>query len=90
MRKVLTDVFVRTLPAPVIGRTEMADVRAAGLEFRVTAKGVRSWSFRFRDPRSGKPSRATIGDYPPYHSPRPGSERTPCGVRSRRAKIRSR
>jgi integrase len=64
MRKALTDAFIRTLRAPVAGRTEMADVRAVGLEFRVTSRGVRSWSFRFRDPRSGKTTRATIGDYP--------------------------
>jgi integrase len=35
-----------------------------GLEFRVTAANARSWSFRFRDPLSGKPLRATIGNYP--------------------------
>ena len=42
----------------------MADLREAGLTFRVTANGARSWSFRFRDPRSGKTTRATIGRYP--------------------------
>jgi integrase len=31
--------------------------------FRMTAAGVASWSFRFRD-RSGKQTRATIGSYP--------------------------
>jgi integrase len=64
MRKALTDVFIRSLPRPLAGRTEIADTRVTGLEFRVTTKGARTWSFRFRDPRSGKPSRATIGDYP--------------------------
>jgi integrase len=64
VRKTLTDVFIRSLPTPAAGRTEITDVRAAGLEFRVTAKGIRSWSFRFRDPRSGKTTRATIGGYP--------------------------
>jgi Arm DNA-binding domain len=63
-RKALTDVFVRTLPTPSAGRTEVADGRVTGLEFRVTVNGVRSWSFRFRDPRSGKTTRATIGGYP--------------------------
>jgi integrase len=64
MRKALTDVLIRSLPAPPTGRTEAADVRAVGLEFRVTAANARSWSFRFRDPLSRKPLRATIGDYP--------------------------
>lgn len=42
----------------------MADLRVAGLSFRVTANGSRSWCFRFRDPRSGKTTRATLGGYP--------------------------
>jgi integrase len=46
------------------GRVEVADLRCAGLSFRVTAAGVRSWSFRFRDPQSGKDARSTIGHYP--------------------------
>ncbi len=64
MRKPLTDVLIRTLDPPRLGRIEIIDVRATGLCFRVTAKGARSWSFRFRDPRSGKTTRATIGTYP--------------------------
>jgi integrase len=64
MRKALTDVFVRNLPCPSAGRVEVADIRAAGLSFRITSRDARSWCFRFRDPRSGKTSRATIGDYP--------------------------
>jgi hypothetical protein len=60
MQKALTDTFVRALTAPDTGRTEVADLRCAGLEFRVTAAGVKSWSFRFRDPLSRKSSRATI------------------------------
>jgi integrase len=50
--------------APQSGRIEITDLRAAGLCFRVTAKGARSWCLRFRDPRSGKTTRATIGPYP--------------------------
>jgi integrase len=64
MRKALTDLFIRNLAAPAAGRIEIADVREAGLSFRVTSKDARSWCFRFRDPRSGRTSRATIGDYP--------------------------
>lgn len=64
MRKTLTDVFVRTVYPPQAGRIEITDLRAPGLCFRVTARGARSWCFRFRDPRSGKTARATIGPYP--------------------------
>jgi integrase len=64
MRKTLTDIFIRTLNPPQVGRIEVTDLRAPGLCFRVTAKSARSWCFRFRDPRSGKTTRATIGAYP--------------------------
>jgi hypothetical protein len=42
----------------------MADLRCVGLTIRVTANSAKSWSLRFRDPRSGKVTRATIGGYP--------------------------
>jgi integrase len=64
MRKALTDALVRNIAPPATGRAEVADLREAGLSFRVTASGARSWCFRFRDPRSGKTTRATIGRYP--------------------------
>ncbi len=64
MQKALTDAFIRKIAPPATGRLEVADLRAPSLSFRVTAKGARSWCFRFRDPRSGKTSRATIGKYP--------------------------
>lgn len=64
MRKVLTDSFCRTVKPPEDGRAEWADLRCSGLEFRVTPKGVRSWSFRFRDPSSRRTLRASIGPYP--------------------------
>ena len=64
MQKPLTDVLVRGLPPPTSGRTELSDTRCKGLELRVTSGGARSWSFRFRDPRSGRVTRATIGSYP--------------------------
>lgn len=64
MRKVLTDGLLRGVVPPASGRTELADLRSAGLAFRVTASGARSWCFRFRDPMTGKASRATIGTYP--------------------------
>ena len=60
----LTDVLVRSLRAPKSGRLEVRDERCAGLVIRVTPAGAKTWSFRFRDPRSGVLTRATIGRYP--------------------------
>jgi integrase len=64
MKKPLTDIFVRSVQPPASGRLEIADARCVGLTLRVTHAGVKSWSLRFRDPTSGKLTRATIGDYP--------------------------
>jgi integrase len=64
MQKALTDVFVRSLSRPLAGRLEFSDTRCPGLEIRVTSSGVKSWSFRFRDPQSGRLTRMTIGTYP--------------------------
>jgi hypothetical protein len=64
MRKPVTDVFVRSVEAPAIGRLEITDLRCNGLTLRVTKGGVKSWSFRFRDPKSRRLTRATIGAYP--------------------------
>jgi integrase len=64
MRKLLTDAFCKAIPAPPSGRAEIADLRCAGLAFRITANGTRSWAFRFRDPKTGNSTRATIGNYP--------------------------
>jgi integrase len=64
MRKLLTDTLVQSIEKPGKGRVEYADLRCVGLTIRVTSNGAKSWSFRFRDPRSGKVTRATIGNYP--------------------------
>jgi integrase len=64
MRKPLTDVFVRSVETPANGRLEITDLRCNGLTLRVTKGWVKSWSFRFRDPKSRKLARATIGAYP--------------------------
>src|ERR1700746_788405 len=64
MAKSLTDSAIKALKAPVSGRLELADLRCAGLSYRITAAGVRSWTFRFRDPQSGKDARFTVGHYP--------------------------
>jgi integrase len=64
MRKALTDAFCKATPPPNTGRAEWADLKCVGLEFRVTAGGSRSWTFRFRDPVSRRTLRAGIGAYP--------------------------
>jgi integrase len=43
---------------------EISDAACRGLVLRITAAGVKSWSFRFRDSTMGKPGRVTIGTYP--------------------------
>jgi integrase len=64
MAKTLTDAFVKAIRTPSKARLEYADLRCVGLAFRVTASGVRSWCFRFRDPRTGQSSRIGLGPYP--------------------------
>jgi integrase len=59
----LTDAFLRSVKPPASGRREIRDAACGGLIFRITAAGVRSWSFRFRD-AAGQQPRATIGEYP--------------------------
>jgi integrase len=63
LARALTDSTIKGIKAPATGRMEVADLRCAGLAFRVTAANVRSWCFRFRDPASGKDARSTIGRY---------------------------
>lgn len=64
MAVLLTDALLRAQKPPTEGRLEISDLRCAGLAFRVTAGGARSWAFRFKDPRTGASQRATIGSYP--------------------------
>lgn len=64
MRKLLTDSFLKAVEPPAEGRLELTDLRCAGLAFRITANGTRSWAFRFRDPKTGRSTRSTIGNYP--------------------------
>ena len=61
---IITDTLLKAMKPPAAGRIEIKDDRCAGLEFRLTKAGVASWSLRFRDPQTGKPSRFTIGRYP--------------------------
>jgi integrase len=64
LQRQLTDAFVRSARPPGPGRLEISDLRCAGLVLRVTARGIKSWSYRYRDKTTGRPTRATIGQYP--------------------------
>jgi integrase len=66
MQRQLKDTFLRSVKPPASGRLEFSDTKTTGLEFRITAAGARSWSFRYRSPiKEGKPvQRAAIGTYP--------------------------
>src|SRR5258708_5589327 len=64
LAQALTDSTIKGIRPPKAGRIEVADLRCAGLAFRVTSANVRSWCFRFRDPQTGKDARSTIGRYP--------------------------
>src|SRR5659263_626872 len=45
---------------PLLVCLEIAYLLCTGLEFRVTSKNARSFSFRFRDPSTGRLTRALI------------------------------
>jgi hypothetical protein len=63
MRRQLTSQFLESVKPPEAGRLEIADTGCRGLVFRMTAAGVGSWSFRYRN-SVGKQTRATIGEFP--------------------------
>jgi len=60
----LTDAYLKAQKAPSAGRLEIADAKSRGLSFRLTAGGVATWSFRFRDRLTGKVERRTLGRFP--------------------------
>jgi integrase len=64
MQQVLTDALLKAAATIPGKRLEVTDLRCSGLTFRVTERGVKSWSFRFRDRRTGRLQRATLGRYP--------------------------
>ena len=64
MSKPFSDAYLRSLAPPATGRLDIADARCPGLTIRMTVNGVRSWSFRFRDPITRAPYRHTLGTYP--------------------------
>src|SRR5450759_3456815 len=61
----LTDQVLRSVALPKAGkRRELIDARCSGLAFRVSDQGARSFSFRFRDPKTRRVGRVTLGTYP--------------------------
>jgi hypothetical protein len=66
----LTDRFVANVtprgtpdfPPDNDGRTEIGDLRVAGLDLRITKRGSKSWSFTYK--LRGKQRRITLGYYP--------------------------
>jgi integrase len=58
----LTDSFVKKTRPPETGRVDYYDTVVVGLEFRITAANVRSWSTRYRV--GSKRPRYTLGTYP--------------------------
>jgi hypothetical protein len=60
----LTDAVLRSLKPPMSGRLEIADAASRGLRFRVTPNAEKSFSFRFREPTTGRWERVPIGRYP--------------------------
>ena len=63
MRQILTDASCKT-KAPRAGRIEIADLRQPGLVLRITAKGARTFGFRFRHPHTRETLRSIVGSYP--------------------------
>ena len=59
----LTDAAVRKATAIGGRTTEYRDAKTPGIALRVTAKGSKSWTLRYRT-RSGAQRRYTIGPYP--------------------------
>ena len=64
MRCILTDAQIKGIRKPKKGRTELSDIRCLGLTFRITDKGAKTFSYRFRDPATGRVGRVTLGRYP--------------------------
>src|SRR6266536_1188667 len=64
MSRALTDAMIRNVPAPAVGRIEIRDPACRGLELRITAAGAKSFAFRFRDKRTQRIERITLGRYP--------------------------
>jgi integrase len=60
-----TDKWIKSVKPPAMGREEHYDASVKGLEFRVTAKGARSWRVRYTVRGLGRGQEGhTIGSYP--------------------------
>jgi len=60
----LTEQSIKGLKAKPGERLAVSDQACPGLTMRVTDKGVKSWSLKFRSPTDGTPQRLTLGRYP--------------------------
>src|SRR5215510_10303378 len=58
--RITNDKSIQSLPVPATGVAEYVDDLTPGLRLRITAKDVRSWSFRYADPK-GKMQRLDMG-----------------------------
>ena len=58
----LTAAAVEKLTPPATGRREVYDAEVPGLTLRISASGVKSWSFTYR--MHSKSRRLTLGEYP--------------------------
>lgn len=59
----LTDDFLKNVPADPDKRQEFRDDKEPGLIFRVTERGVRTWSVRYRN-AAGEHRRKSLGNFP--------------------------
>lgn len=63
MRKKLTDQLIKSIKAPVTGRTVITDTERAGLRFRMTASGSATFLLE-KKIKGGKRRAFTLGSYP--------------------------
>ncbi len=63
-RIALTDRFIAGAKAKGAPQLDYFDAGTPGLALRVSANGVKTWSFIFTSPKDGKRSRMTLGRYP--------------------------
>ncbi|CTQ63682.1 Putative prophage CPS-53 integrase [Roseibium album] len=58
----LSDIRLRRIKPPAVGRSELSDKTVPGLKFRITANGRKTWSVQVNI--DGHKRRFTIGEYP--------------------------
>ncbi|MGJ4947304.1 tyrosine-type recombinase/integrase [Bradyrhizobium sp. HKCCYLS20291] len=64
MPKLLTVQIIEGLKTEDGKRVDVPDPKCPGLSIRVTANGVKSWSFRYRPPLASTVARVTLGRWP--------------------------